>query len=104
MYSRRQQQGGGAFIFLLGAGISIWNWHHFLVSGLYFRKAALLFPAFAVIGLGLLLFPGYREERLARGEDLAKLAGIRLITPRWWAILAAALLAGGLNLYLMARP
>lgn len=103
MYSRKQQQLGGVFIFLIGAGFSLWNWHNLLVQGYYYPKAALLFPMFVIIGLALAVFPGYREERLAKGEDISKLQGMRLITPRWWVILSAAVAAGGLNWYLLVR-
>jgi hypothetical protein len=34
------------------------------------------------------LFPGYREERLRRGEDISQLAGVALLTSRWHALLA----------------
>ncbi len=56
-----------------------------------------------MLGLGLLLFPGYRTERLTRGEDLSSLSGLRLLTPRWWIMLVAALALGLLNWYLMAH-
>ena len=51
-------------------------------------------PAFAVLGLGLILFKGYRQERLERGEDISQLEGLALLTPRWKAVLGAALVAG----------
>ncbi len=51
-------------------------------------------PAFAVIGVGLILFKGYRQERLERGEDIARLEGVALLTPRWKGVLGAALVAG----------
>jgi hypothetical protein len=51
-------------------------------------------PAFAVIGLGLAAFGGYREERLRRGERLDGLAGMALLTTRWRIVLAVALAAG----------
>jgi len=38
--------------------------------------------------------PGYREERLARGEDISVLRGWQLLTPRWRWVLAVALAAG----------
>ena len=59
-------------------------------------------PAFAALGLGLLLFKGYRQERIERGEDLIGLEGAALLTPRWWAILAAGALAGLVNLGLLS--
>jgi hypothetical protein len=61
-------------------------------------KAAMLGPAFTVIGLGLLLFPGYKTERIQRGEDISQLSGAALMTPRWWGILAMAMGSGFMNL------
>lgn len=42
-------------------------------------------------------FSGYREERIARGEDLSQLQVRQLITPRWWAILTIAMVAVGVS-------
>ena len=61
----------------------------------------MLGPAFACIGLGLLLFPGYRTERPARGENIKALQGHQIITPRWWVILILALCAAVANVYLL---
>jgi hypothetical protein len=60
-------------------------------------KAALAAPGFFVLAVGLVLFKGYRQERLERGEDVSKLAGFALLTPRWKAVLAAALVAVAVN-------
>jgi len=59
-------------------------------------------PAFAALGLGLALFKGYRQERLERGEDISKLQGFSLLTPRWKAVLAVALFAGLANFGLLS--
>lgn len=99
---RRTQRWGGALIAAGGAAFTAWGWHTLLTAGYYYPKASAIFPAFCVIGLGLVLFPGYREERLARGEDISELSGSRLLTPRWWAILVVALAAGFGNYALMA--
>jgi hypothetical protein len=91
--ARGRQRLGGAFIALLSASFVAWTWYTALTRGYYYRKAALIFPAFLVIGLALIGIPGYREERVARGEDVSQLQGMQLITARWWAVLAAALAA-----------
>jgi hypothetical protein len=51
-------------------------------------------PGFVVLGLGLVLFKGYRQERLEHGEDISHLQGLALLTPRWKAVLVVALVAG----------
>ena len=101
MVFRRKQQLGGLLMALLGAGFTAWGWYTALYRGYFYPKASMLFPAVLILGLGLICFPGYREERLARGEDISRLQGWRLITTRWWTILVVALAAGGANLILL---
>jgi hypothetical protein len=91
---RGRQRIGGVFLTLLSGGFVAWTWFTALRRGYYYPKAAVIFPAFLVIGLALIAIPGYREERIARGEDVSQLQGAQLITPRWWAVLAIALAAG----------
>jgi len=96
--TRRQwQQLGGMLIAFLGAGGVIALWCIGIFERLWYPKSSFLFPAFLVLGLGLILFPGYREERMARGEDISGKQGLALITLRWWAILAVASIAGVAN-------
>jgi ABC-type Fe3+-siderophore transport system permease subunit len=102
MVPRWKQQLGGLAIALLGAGFTAWNWYTAMSKGYFYLKASFIFPAFFVIGLGLLIFPGYKEERIARGEDISQLKGSQLITFRWWVILVAALAAGGANYLLVS--
>ena len=94
---------GGFFLAALGLGFTAWLWWLRGNPGVVYRQAAFLFPAVAVIGLGLVIFPGTREKRLGRGEEIAQLQGVRLITPRWWVILALSLAAGAANVLLLRR-
>lgn len=102
MIPRWKQQLGGLFIALLGGGYTAWGWYTALTQGYYYRQASMIFPAFCILGLGLIFFPGYKEERLARGEDISGLSGSQLLTPRWWVILGLALAAGLANWLLLA--
>ena len=70
-------------------------------SGEVYLKASVLLPAFLVLGLVLVAVPGYKEERLARGEDLSGLSGVQLLTLRRWAVLVIALAVGVSNLLLL---
>lgn len=79
--------GGGVFITRLA-------WIQAARDGSFSSAGGFGGPAFAVLGLGLVLFKGYRQERLERGEDISGLEGLALLTPRWTAVLGAALLAG----------
>jgi len=100
---RWQKQVGGALIALIGAAGTIWMWHAGLTTGDFDPEGALSMPAFLVLGLGLILFPDYDEERLSRGEVISKLKDWRKLTPRWWAIVILGLAAGGMNCYLLSQ-
>jgi ABC-type Fe3+-siderophore transport system permease subunit len=101
MRPRWKQRLAGMLIGLLGAAGTWWVWNTALSEGTLYDKASMIFPASSVVGLGLILFPGYREERLARGEDISRTQGWRLLTPRWWAIVVVAVLAGVSNYVLL---
>lgn len=94
---RGRQRLGGAFIALLSGGFLAWTWYTALNRGYFYRNAAMIFPAFLVIGIALIAIPGYREERIARGEDVSRMRGSQIITPRWWAVIVLALAASILN-------
>ena len=94
MTSRTKQKLGGLVFGVIGAGFTAWNWYTALHEGYFYQKTSMIFPAILVLGLGLFLFPAYREERIARGEDISEMQGLSLITPRWWIIIALAAVAG----------
>ena len=98
---RWKQQLGGALIAAIGGGGTFWLWHAARSEGSIYFKASVLFPAFFVLGAAMIAVPGYKEERLARGENLSGLSGVQLLTPRWWAVLVIALAAGLGNLCLL---
>jgi hypothetical protein len=102
MMPRWKQQFGGLLIALLGAGFTGWSWYTAFYEGYFYRKASMIFPAFFVLGLGIILFPGYKEERITQGEDISQIRGWKLITPRWWAIIVLALVAAGANYILLS--
>ena len=85
---------GGAFIALVSLFMVWTSWSQAVTEHSFGFKGALLGPAFLAIGVALLLIPGYRQERLARGEDISRLTGYALITPRWWGVLVGGLLLG----------
>ncbi len=89
---------GGALLAVMGTIMTFLNWRAAMHEGRFFIKAAMFGPSVFVIGVALIFFKGYRQERVDRGEDISKLAGMRLITARWWAILAVALALGIANL------
>ena len=98
---RWKQRLGGLLIAAIGGGGTWWLWHVARSEGRVYLKASMLMPAFLVLGLAMVAIPGYKEERLARGEDLSGLSGMQLLTPRWWVVLVIALAAGLGNLLLL---
>jgi hypothetical protein len=86
---------GGLFMAIVSLFGTWTSWSQVMEHGTFKLALSMMPPAFFAIGVGLLLFPGYREERLARGEDIGQLEGYALITPRWWGVLVLALLLGG---------
>ncbi len=98
---RWKQRLGGALIAAVGGGGTWWIWHVARSEGYVYLKASMLFPAFLVLGLAMIIIPGYKEERIARGEDVSQLSGTQLLTPRWWVVLVLALAAGLGNLWLL---
>src|SRR5260370_32048163 len=92
--ARWKQSLGGALIGIVGAIGTAWIWHDALTEGYFYFKASMLLPAFAVLGLGLVIFPGYKEERIAAGEDISALSEFRLATPRWRPSLVSCLVPG----------
>ena len=101
MVSRRNERLGGLFIATIGALLTMWAWRSALDTGHYYLLAAMGGPAFTIVGIALILVPGYRTERLQRGEDLDRLSGWELITARWWGILAIAVGSGFINLAIL---
>ncbi len=92
MPTRTQERLGGAFIAAGGLVVSALVWQT-VSRGEPVVKLGFAAPGFVVLGLALLLIPGYRTERLARGEDIRELQGLALLTPRWKVVLGCAVAA-----------
>ena len=84
------RRGVGLAMAIASAWMTNQAWIQARRDGAFSMLAALAGPAFVVIGLGLVLFKGYRQERLERGEDITQLQGMDLLTPRWKAVLGVA--------------
>ena len=89
-----------AVMLVSGIGIAL-TWYTVLTAGYFYTVFSIIMPAFFVVGFALLIFPGYKEERMARGEDIAGRRGWRLITPRWWVIAGIAVAAGVAHYFLV---
>ena len=99
---RTRQKYGGLIMAVIAIGFIVWSWVTRMNEGRFDLRVALIFPAFAVIGLGAFLFPGYNEERYARiqrGET--DNASFMMLTPRWLVITALAIVAAVVNFLLL---
>lgn len=97
MDDRTKEICGGIFIFIISAGLYFYNWYLIINENSYYPKAAFFGASMMILGLALIVIPGYRTERKNRGENIENLSGIQLLTPKWWAILIAALIFGLAN-------
>lgn len=95
------RRGVGLAMALAAGWMTNLSWVQLRRDGQFSMAAALFGPAFCVLGLGLVLFKGYRQERLERGEDISQLQGMALLTPRWKGVLAVALAAMAVNYALL---
>jgi hypothetical protein len=102
MKSKLGQRLVGVFLLLLGGGFTAYEWHTFLADHTYDRKAAAVFPAFAVAGLGALLFPVDMAEMKAK-YGLEKIEKLSELPPVWWVIVGLAVAAGLGNWFALAN-
>jgi hypothetical protein len=83
----------GLLLLVLGGGFTVWSWYTALTEGYYYRKAVALFPAFAVLGLGMILFP-IDIERLRAEHGVDKPEKFAHYPPAWKVTVFVAVLAG----------
>jgi hypothetical protein len=97
MQSVAMQRGVGAFLLLLGAGFTAWQWSAQAAGRPPGFQAAFAFPFVAVLGLMLLVSPTSRRELLERygvdrPQSLAHYSAVQKL------LLLASVLAGAANL------
>jgi hypothetical protein len=93
---------GGMLCVLIGTGVTGFQWYLTLHHSRFFIDGETVpSPLFVILGLGLILFPSSKEERITRGQDVSGMSGTQLITPRWWAIYVLAIGVEVLNYWLL---
>lgn len=75
------------------------EWNRMITERFYYPLNTVVLPMLAVVGLGLLASPDYLQPQ-PEGENVARLSIVRLLKPRWWLILALAVVAGVVNRFL----
>jgi hypothetical protein len=83
----------GLLLLALGGALTVWNWYTVLTLGYYYMYAAAIGPVFAVLGLGMALFPIDVEQQLATyGSE--KPRGWNEYPASWKVALVVAVAAG----------
>ncbi len=87
------QRLAGLVILVVCGWFTVQSWYTARNEGYYYRKAVAFLPAFAVLGLGMLLFPIDRERlRAEHGTDKPLTIADY---PLSWKILAGVAVAAG---------
>jgi hypothetical protein len=98
----KQRLGGLLFLAIGGAGMA-WVWHDALTEGQYYLKMALLFPALAVLGLGMILFP-VDMDRLKAEHGVERIEHFGQYPMVWKVLFVLALAASAANWYALSHP
>lgn len=99
MESRKSEILGGCIIFVTSLGIYIYNLYLISNQKYFYPKAMSIVAAMMIVGLGLIIFPSYRRERINRGENIEELQGLKLLTTKWWGILILSILTALCNFF-----
>jgi hypothetical protein len=92
----------GLALAVLGAVFTAGMWHTALTEHYYYRKASAIFPAFAILGLGLLVFPIDVEE-LRERYGVEKLERFEHYPLAWKVLMFVAIAAGIANWFAISR-
>ena len=101
MPSLKKQRFVGLFLFVLGLLFTYFGWETAVHEGVYRKFSSMFFPAFAVLGFGLLAFP-IDGKKLKEKFGVDKPQTIKQYPAVWKIILIIAILAGILNRYLIS--
>jgi hypothetical protein len=100
--SKVGQQVVGAIALVIAGACIFWTWQTATSQGYYDRSAAIMFPVFAVVGLGLVLLPIEMEKQRSKFGDETE-QGMAQLPWEWKLLLGVAVAAGLGNWYLLAR-
>jgi len=103
LISSTGQRIGGVLLLAMSAGFIYWTWHTLLTEGYYYRAAAALFPAFAVMSLGMIFFPIDREKLFAE-YGVTKPQSFSQYPPVWKVLTVVGIAVGIGHWVLVANP
>ena len=98
--SKRSQRIFGLLLFILGTAFTAWIWSRGINQNYIYINASMLFPAFIIMGLGLILFPFDSQELQEKwGSD--KIESIGQVPGVWWVIIVISILIGIGNYFVL---
>ena len=100
--SKTGQRFGGLFLFAVGVGFTLWSWHTLLTENYYYPKVAALFPAIAVCGLCVFIFP-LNYDRLHAEHGVDKPTKFVHYPLEWKLFFFLALAAGLINWFAISH-
>ncbi len=103
MNQKTKERLGGLLNILLCGPALVWMWSNAVTKHYFYPKLVGILTAFFIVGVFLLIFGGYRSERLENGEDISKLSGLKLLTPRWWMVLIISIIGAIITVILFYR-
>jgi len=98
--SKKSQRIFGSLLFLIGVVITLWIWDRGINQNYIYINASMLFPAFMIMGLGLVLFP-FDAETLQEKWGVDKIESIGQVPGIWWIIIVISILIGIGNYFIL---
>lgn len=98
--SKKSQRIFGSILFVVGLAVTAWIWNKGINQNYIYINASMLFPAFMVMGLGLILFP-FDPQELKEKWGVDKIESIGQVPGIWWVIIAISILIGIGNYFVL---
>ena len=98
--SKRVQRIFGLLLFVVGIAFTAWIWSRGVDQNYIYINASMLFPAFMIMGLGLIMFP-FDPEALQEKWGVDKIESIGQVPGIWWVIIVVSILIGIGNYFVL---
>ena len=98
--SKKSQRIFGSLLFFVGVAFTVWIWDKGINQNYIYINASMLFPAFMIMGLGLVLFP-FDAEMLQEKWGVDKIESIGQVPGIWWIIIVISILIGIGNYFIL---
>ena len=98
--SKKTQRILGLLLFIVGIAFTAWIWSRGINQNYIYINASMLFPAFMIMGLGLILFP-FDPEALREKWGVDRIESIGQVPGVWWVIIVVSILIGIGNYFVL---